>query len=582
MAALAMMLLAPTTQAQDVSVNIGDQSVAVGDTVSVPIRVSNLDQATDITAYGFDVDLNETNVAYVGFDTENTLTGDAGFTVEENADIPRIGAFGADALNDQASSGVLIRLELEVLETATSTVTLTGFEFNDGDPAANPAQPSFALTGAENLVGFPQDFQARESGQATFEDTVLVPVTTSDLTGLDVTSYGFDMEFDSDVVEPIEVVSENTLSSNFTAEGSSVSPGVFRVGAFGSSALEGNGTLVFIRMEVKAAGTSPLSFVPGTFEFNDGTPTAATQDGSLTADRLNFTLGDPTMNGSISAFDASLVLKTELDLDTLTTTQEAAADVSGDGSVSSFDASLILQFVVGLIDEFPAESSSSSAKTQAIASSGQLEWGTVETEGDESALPVRLSGSVSGVYGVSLTLRGDVGAINMDGMSSRLPEGWQLMHRTFGDGEAKIVMAGAEPISNAGELIRLPVEGDAAPSVQASGTINEAAPTTLGQAPTIDRPESFALQGNFPNPVSQSTAITFNAPQSANVTVEVFDILGRRVLSTQGRRVAAGDDRSIQVDASSLSSGAYIYRLKAETDGDAATWTESGRMTVVK
>jgi hypothetical protein len=63
----------------------------------------------------------------------------------------------------------------------------------------------------------------------------------------------------------------------------------------------------------------------------------------------------------------------------------------------------------------------------------------------------------------------------------------------------------------------------------------------------------------------------------------VYDLLGRRVLSTSARAVSAGEGRSIQVDASDLSSGAYIYRLKAETEGgEIGSWTGSGRMVVVK
>jgi hypothetical protein len=585
LAALATLTLAPAAVAQSVSVNVDNQSGLVGNTISVPIEVSNLDAADGITSYGFDIDVSGSNVSYAGFEDAGTLSEDAGFGVSENSDIPRIGGYGENTLNAVADSGDLLILQFDVTGIGTASVTLSGFEFNEGNTASDPAEPSFDVTGANNLVSFPDNFVARDSGEAEPRDTVLIPVTTSDLTGEDVTAYGFDMTFDSTVVQPIETVTENTISSDFNVGGSEVSDGTFRVGASNDSALEGSGTLVAIRMEVVGQGTSELSFVPGTFEFNEGSPTAATDNGTLDATGLDFTLGDPTMNGSVSALDASLTLRASLDLDTLDAVQQAAADVDGNGEVAEMDASLILQFVVGLIDQFPAESSSSSASTQAIAATGDLEWGEVETSDGTRGLPVRLSGSVSGVQAVSLTLRGNVGALDMQGISDRLPDGWQLMHRRFeGESEAKVVMAGASPITDAGEVLRLPIkDGKTAPSVEGTGTINGATTTALGRAPTADRPGSFSLQGNFPNPVSQSTAITFDAPQSADVTVEVYDILGRRVLSTQGQRVSAGQGRSIKVDASSLGSGAYIYRLKAETGGpEGSTWTDTGRMTVVK
>ncbi|MFB6286499.1 MAG: cohesin domain-containing protein [Candidatus Bipolaricaulia bacterium] len=589
MAALAMILLAPATQAQStVSVTTDSESGLVGDTLTVPIEVSDLGQvpdSSDITAYGFDISLDTSQVAYLGFETSGTLTEQAGFNINENTDIPRIGAFGTDAINDQGTdSGVLLRLQFEVTSTGSSTVTLSGFQFNAGEPAATPSEPSFGITGANNLVSFPDPFTARDSGQAQPADTVLVPVSTTDLSGQNVTAFEFEMEYDSTVTKPIEVVTDNSLSSSFNAGGNVVSPGVFRVGAFGQSALSGSGTLVFVRMEVVSQGTSPLAFAPGTFQFNDGTPNAATSDGTLDATGLDFTLGDPTMNGSVSALDASFALQ-EVLRDTMSVSQRAAADVNGNDRVDAEDASLILQFVVGKISDFPAATSSGAAQSQALAARGQLKWGEVVSDGETSALPVRLSGPVGNVYAVSLTLTGDVGALDVDGLSNRLPEGWQLMQRTFdGEGKAKIVMAGAEPISSAGELVRLPLTDNAgSPSIEATGALNGAAQTALGPVPIAERPGSFALRGNSPNPFAQSTTVRFDVPEESSVKVEVYDLLGRRVLSTPARTVSAGEGRSIQLNANDLSSGTYIYRLKAETDGgDAASWTDSGRMVVVK
>ncbi len=45
----------------------------------------------------------------------------------------------------------------------------------------------------------------------------------------------------------------------------------------------------------------------------------------------------------------------------LNTLQLSVADVSGDGSVVAYDASLILQYSVGLITSFPAEVGSAPA-----------------------------------------------------------------------------------------------------------------------------------------------------------------------------------------------------------------------------
>ncbi len=67
------------------------------------------------------------------------------------------------------------------------------------------------------------------------------------------------------------------------------------------------------------------------------------------------TLGDVSLDGAVSALDASLILQHSVGLITLSTDASQNAEVSGNGDVSTFDASLILQYVVNLISCFPAE-----------------------------------------------------------------------------------------------------------------------------------------------------------------------------------------------------------------------------------
>jgi len=59
------------------------------------------------------------------------------------------------------------------------------------------------------------------------------------------------------------------------------------------------------------------------------------------------------INGAISAYDAGLILRYGVNLETFTPYQLIAGDVSGNDSVMAFDAGLILQYTVGLINSFP-------------------------------------------------------------------------------------------------------------------------------------------------------------------------------------------------------------------------------------
>ncbi|MEO5929893.1 MAG: DUF1501 domain-containing protein [Candidatus Kapaibacterium sp.] len=76
------------------------------------------------------------------------------------------------------------------------------------------------------------------------------------------------------------------------------------------------------------------------------------------------------------------------------------------------------------------------------------------------------------------------------------------------------------------------------------------------------RNAGYALQQNFPNPVSGSTLISFNVPEACQVDLNVIASDGRLVRNMISRRVDAGDHQ-IQFDASRLASGTYSYTLES-------------------
>ncbi len=76
----------------------------------------------------------------------------------------------------------------------------------------------------------------------------------------------------------------------------------------------------------------------------------------------------------------------------------------------------------------------------------------------------------------------------------------------------------------------------------------------------IGLPTEFALEQNYPNPFNPSTTINFTVPQSAQVTLKIFDVLGREV-STLINQVVPGGNHEVQFDATGLPSGLYFYTL---------------------
>ena len=75
-------------------------------------------------------------------------------------------------------------------------------------------------------------------------------------------------------------------------------------------------------------------------------------------------------------------------------------------------------------------------------------------------------------------------------------------------------------------------------------------------------PKEYNLAQNYPNPFNPSTVINFSLPQASNVRLSVYNILGQKVATLLNGYKNAGTYK-LTFDASKLSSGVYIYSLRA-------------------
>jgi hypothetical protein len=88
-------------------------------------------------------------------------------------------------------------------------------------------------------------------------------------------------------------------------------------------------------------------------------------------------------------------------------------------------------------------------------------------------------------------------------------------------------------------------------------------------------PDNFALYQNYPNPFNPTTAIRYAIAEESFVTIKIYNIIGSEIATLVNEKLSAGSFE-INFDASSLSSGAYIYKIQA------GRFTETRKMILSK
>ena len=75
-------------------------------------------------------------------------------------------------------------------------------------------------------------------------------------------------------------------------------------------------------------------------------------------------------------------------------------------------------------------------------------------------------------------------------------------------------------------------------------------------------PVSYELKQNYPNPFNPTTEIAFTLANQENVSLVVYNIIGQEVATLISSPMSAGS-HAVKFNAANLSSGIYLYRLKA-------------------
>jgi hypothetical protein len=87
-------------------------------------------------------------------------------------------------------------------------------------------------------------------------------------------------------------------------------------------------------------------------------------------------------------------------------------------------------------------------------------------------------------------------------------------------------------------------------------------------------PKEFKLYQNYPNPFNPSTTIKYDLPKSGNVSIKVYDLLGKEIYSMNEFKLAGS--YNIKFDGSNHASGVYFYKIEA------SSFTDTKKMVLIK
>jgi hypothetical protein len=93
-------------------------------------------------------------------------------------------------------------------------------------------------------------------------------------------------------------------------------------------------------------------------------------------------------------------------------------------------------------------------------------------------------------------------------------------------------------------------------------------------------PSEYRLAQNYPNPFNPSTVISFTLPTQSRVTLDVFNVLGRRVATLVDDDLSVGEHyvtwSGEDSDGKRVASGVYFYRLSTDA------FTQTRKMMLLK
>jgi hypothetical protein len=95
-------------------------------------------------------------------------------------------------------------------------------------------------------------------------------------------------------------------------------------------------------------------------------------------------------------------------------------------------------------------------------------------------------------------------------------------------------------------------------------------------------PKQFSVY-NYPNPFNPSTQIRYALPKNENVTIKVYDLLGKEIAALVNNEFRTAGNYSVEFDGKDFSSGVYFYVIEARQAGSPTVeFRQSKKMLMIK
>ncbi len=430
------------------------------------------------------------------------------------------------------------RVSFSVVDPVMPTLTLKDSDGNVLDPAEEieiPADPG-SITVTATADGYTADLPVTINGEAADDDgSVMLTIDTAG----DVTVEATDGRVSVSGTWTFVDESSEPMRMPFTTEA------------------DGSGDAVHL-----------ISFADNTVDLNDY---------DLFRKAWGKSMGDD-INGDGTADDTDVQIFLQ-------------ADINGDGMVNLTDYDAFRLSWGKTANPGPAPASKPIVLLPGINENAEfsLSLGSERVvAGEMVAVDVSLANVEALVsYGFTLNYDTDkfefvsVAPADEDLLTSTGGETPMFFHRLIADGQVEVAngLVNGTAVSGGGDLVRFVFRvlyefEDSARFEIANGLVFD--PTSLSNPAVVagvlelqSTPREFALHQNFPNPFNPDTTIKYDLAESADITLQIYNVLGqvvRTLVASEAQNAGryqirwnGMDDRGVPV-----SSGVYFYEISAE------------------